>query len=173
MLAGECLVLAADAACEADKGPVAGHLSLGLGPRRTAALFLLSGRSELNFSDILAEFESRVALSQVALQRAEGHKHARLGVAAQRVLQGVRELAVAVWDVRRVGGQGLEYLSQRCERLVDGRGLHKALASSLCLGDALGAGEVDKRELAERALVADLILANHPAEKAGRGCQWA
>lgn len=59
-------------------------------------------------------------LVQVAVRRRDVNDHERLGIAAQRVLHDLGELAVPVGDMWQVRGQGRDHISQSTQRLVNG-----------------------------------------------------
>ena len=73
----------------------------------------------------------------------------RLAVAAERILEQVRQLALPVGRVRApLGREGHDDLLEVGERFVDVHGLGAEIAERVGLLEALGAGEVDKVELA-------------------------
>ncbi len=76
----------------------------------------------------LGKAERRHALAIHAALRRDVHEHHHLGLAAEAVLQQLRELAVAEGDVAAAGGQGRHHVAQRAQAAVDVLGLDEAVA---------------------------------------------
>ena len=98
------------------------------------------------------------------LFRSNVDEHERLRVAAERVLQQVGELGVAVRHVLLAGGERGDDGAERRERLVDRHRLLLRLPRGLRLAEALRAREVDERELAD-VLVARLVVLRAHGER--------
>ena len=88
-------------------------------------------------------------LLEVVLLAVDVGNQQRLAVAAERVLEQVRQLALPVGRVRApFGGEGDDDLLEVGERLVNVHRLRAQVAERISLLEALGAGEVDEVELA-------------------------
>ena len=101
-------------------------------------------------------------LAEVARGRRDVDEHERLGVAAERVLEEVRELRVAVGHVFVAVRERLNAIAEVRERTVDGDRLLERRARRAALVEALGAGEVDEVQQALDLLLVDIVATlNH------------
>jgi len=91
----------------------------------------------------------------VARLRPHIRNHDRVAVAADRVLQNVRQLALPELHevVPLAAGQADDGLLKKRERLVDVLRLDLRLADGLGLVEPLRAGQVDQIELGQRVLL--------------------